>query len=224
MKKYAVIVAGGSGVRMGGAVPKQFLLLKGKPVISYTLQAFLQVFEDLHVILVLPQNHVQEGEAIVQSMKLHDRVTIVQGGDSRFQSVKNGLAHVTDPSVVFVHDGVRCMVSHELIKQCYEQALDKGSAIPAIAATDSIRIAEASHHYVMDRNKVRIIQTPQTFLSSVLLPAFEQPYNDAFTDEATVVEANDVTTHLINGEESNIKITRPLDLLIAEAILDKRIT
>ncbi len=220
MKKYAVIVAGGSGVRMRTGVPKQFLLLQNRTVVAHTIEAFLQVYEDLQIILVLPQAHIEKGKEIIAGMNQHDRVTIAEGGDSRFQSVKNGLAFVTDPSVVFVHDGVRCLVSASLIERCYEQAVEKGSAIPAVAATDSIRLEEGSAHHVIDRDKVKIIQTPQTFLSSIILPAFQQPFDQAFTDEATVVEASGQPVFLIEGEHRNIKITRPIDLCIAEKLLE----
>jgi 2-C-methyl-D-erythritol 4-phosphate cytidylyltransferase len=142
MDKYAVIVAGGSGQRMGTALPKQFLLLKGEPVLHHTISAFLNAYDELHVILVLPQIHLEKGYEIIQRMGASQRVQIVKGGDSRFQSVKNGLQHITGSSVVFVHDGVRCTVSPSLIRRCYEQAVEKGSAIPAVPATDSIRIAD----------------------------------------------------------------------------------
>ena len=220
MKKYAVIVAGGAGVRMGGDVPKQFMLLHGKPVIAFTIEAFLQAYEDLEVILVLPQQQLETGKQIVAILNDNNRITITAGGTTRFESVKNGLTHVTDPSVVFVHDGVRCMVSKQLITQCYQQALEKGSAIPAVAATDSIRIQINEQHQVTDRKNVRLIQTPQTFLSGIILPAFQQAYSDAFTDEATVVEANGTEVFLIEGAYNNIKITRPLDLHIAEKLLE----
>ncbi len=222
MKKYAVIVAGGNGQRMGSDTPKQFLLLKQKPLLWYTLQSFLQSYDDMHIILVLPKDNITEGESLIKDLNAEARTTITAGGATRFQSVQNGLVWVTEPSIVFVHDGVRCLVTKELIHRCYEQAIEKGSAIPAIAATDSIRIIEDGTHKVADRNHVRIIQTPQTFLSSILLPAFKNEYKDSFTDEATVVEASGQEVFLIDGDHENIKITRPADLLIAERILSAR--
>ena len=134
MQKIAVIVAGGMGQRMGTAVPKQFLLLHGKPILWYTLQRFLSIWDDLHVVLVLPKEHQAEGVKIVESLQASHRVSVAEGGDTRFQSVKNGLSLIKEPAVIFVHDGVRCLLSSELIKRCYEQALEKGSAIPAVAA------------------------------------------------------------------------------------------
>lgn len=219
MQKIAVIVAGGTGQRMGATIPKQFLLLKGEPVLWHTLKRFLEVWDDLRIILVLPAAHQQEGHEMIASLAAKERVLITSGGDSRFQSVKNGLALIQGPAVIFVHDGVRCLVSKELIQRCYTQTLEMGSAIPAVAATDSIRIVDGSRHYVANRNHVRIIQTPQTFLSEVLLPAFDQPYQDSFTDEATVVEAFGKKVFLIEGEYTNLKITRPEDLRIAEQTL-----
>jgi 2-C-methyl-D-erythritol 4-phosphate cytidylyltransferase len=222
MKKYAVIVAGGSGQRMGTAIPKQFLLLQGRPLLWYSLQTFLHAFEDLAIILVLPAGNLAEGEELAQELGAATRITVTAGGATRFHSVQNGLALVSSPSIVFVHDGVRCLVSQELIRRCYTQALAKGSAIPAVVATDSIRILAGEGHAVADRNLVRIIQTPQTFQSEILLPAFENDFEESFTDEATVVEASGNPVFLIEGEYSNIKITRPVDLLVAEKILSER--
>ncbi|NCI50872.1 2-C-methyl-D-erythritol 4-phosphate cytidylyltransferase [Sediminibacterium roseum] len=223
MKKYAVIVAGGSGQRMGVATPKQFLLLNGKPLLWYSVRAFLSSFDDISIILVLPSNNRAEGESIVAGLDAAARVTITEGGATRFHSVQNGLALVKEPSVVFVHDGVRCLVTSALINRCYNQALEKGSAIPAVAATDSIRIVDGDNHTVANRSYVRIIQTPQTFRSEIILPAYDTPYNDSFTDEATVAEAAGHKVFLVDGEHENIKITRPVDLLVAERILKDRL-
>ena len=219
MQKIAVIVAGGTGQRMGASIPKQFLLLNGKPLLYYTIQRFLETWADLEIILVLPEDHIATGSEIIADLKASSRVKITAGGDSRFQSVKNGLVLIKEPAVIFVHDGVRCLVSSDLIKRCYQQTMDKGSAVPAIAATDSIRITNDDHHEVIDRNRVRIIQTPQTFLSEILIPAFDKPYEERFTDEATVVEASGKEVFLIEGEYTNIKITRPADLLIAQQVM-----
>lgn len=222
MKKYAVIVAGGSGTRMGNATPKQFLLLKGKPLLWYTIDSFLRAYDDMHIALVLPKDHLKKGEMIVHQLNASSKISIVEGGITRFDSVKAGLQIVKDDAVVFVHDGVRCLISVPLIRRCYNQTIEKGSAVPAVAATDSIRIIKNGAHYVNDRQEVRIIQTPQTFLSSIILPAFEQQYHESFTDEATVVEAHGTQVFLTEGEYDNIKITRPIDLLIAERIIEDR--
>src|SRR5260221_7287822 len=222
MHKYAIIVAAGTGTRMGGELPKQFQLLKGKPVLWYSVKAFTDSYDDVQLILVLPENHLEKGEQLAKEFPSH-HIHVIVGGDTRFRSVKNGLNLVKGSSIVFVHDGVRCLVSADLIKRCYKQAVGKGSAIPAVTAIDSIRILENGSHFIKDRQHVRIIQTPQTFLSNILLPAFEQPFNESFTDEATVVEAFDKEIFLIEGEYDNIKITRPIDLLIAEKIIEDRL-
>jgi len=222
MKKYAVIVAGGTGLRMGAPIPKQFLLLRGKPVLWYTLTAFLSAYDDLKIILVLPGKYIANGEAIINETSDPARVQVAVGGDTRFQSVKNGLKQIEKDAIVFVHDAVRCLVSTSLIKQCYAAALENGNAIPATFAIDSIRIETGHSNTVADRAKVRLIQTPQTFKAALLLEAFEQPYDPAFTDEATVVEKTGVAIHLVEGEASNIKITSPIDLLIAEKLLEER--
>ncbi|QEC68817.1 2-C-methyl-D-erythritol 4-phosphate cytidylyltransferase [Panacibacter ginsenosidivorans] len=222
MKKYAVIVAGGSGTRMGNVIPKQFLLLKGKPVLWYTMDSFLRAYDDMHIILVLPKDHLKKGEKIINQLNAEGKVSMVEGGNTRFDSVKEGLKKVENEAVVFVHDGVRCLISVPLIRRCYNQTIEKGSAVPAVAATDSIRIVKNGSHYISDRQQVRIIQTPQTFLSNIILPAFEQAYSDDFTDEATVVEAFGSPVYLTDGEYDNIKITRPIDLLIAERIIEDR--
>jgi 2-C-methyl-D-erythritol 4-phosphate cytidylyltransferase len=136
--------------------------------------------------------------------------------------VQNGLKHVSEPSIVFVHDAVRCLASTNLIQRCYNQAREKGSAIPAVSATDSIRIEEGEEHHIIDRTKVRIIQTPQTFKSEILLPAYQQEYQTSFTDDASVVEARGNKVFLIDGEYDNLKITRPIDIFLAEKILQHR--
>jgi 2-C-methyl-D-erythritol 4-phosphate cytidylyltransferase len=221
MEKFAVIVAGGSGLRMGKDTPKQFLLLNGKPILWHTISKFLEAFNDLICILVLPQEHIAKGEEIKEMFDIDSkRIIITTGGNTRFQSVKKGLKLVNKYSIVFVHDGVRCLIDDALIKRCYEQAVAIGSAIPAVAATDSIRVVDGINNKVADRNNIRIIQTPQTFQSNILLEAFEQEFSESFTDEATVVEAMGKPVFLCNGDYNNIKITRPVDLLVAESFLD----
>jgi 2-C-methyl-D-erythritol 4-phosphate cytidylyltransferase len=219
MHKYAIIVAGGTGTRMGGELPKQFQLLKGKPVLWYTLKAFTEAYVDVQIILVLPEHHLGKGEDIAKEFPGH-RIRITTGGETRFHSVKNGLRLVDAHAIVFVHDGVRCLVSPQLIRHCAEAALEKDNAIPSIASVDTIRIKTASGNEMVDRDRVRIIQTPQTFFSNVIKQAYEQGYQESFTDEASVVEKMGVAINLVEGEATNIKITRPVDLLIAEKILE----
>jgi 2-C-methyl-D-erythritol 4-phosphate cytidylyltransferase len=221
MKKYVIIVAGGTGTRMGGNIPKQFMLLKNKPVLYYTLKIFLEALNDLQIILVLPLDFTDMGQEIIDAYFDKDRIKIAAGGETRFQSVKNGLALVNEESIIFVHDGVRCLVSKELIHRCYKQAVETGTAIPAVISKDSVRILGNEGSEAFDRNKIMLIQTPQTFHSRILLPAFQIDYKDKFTDEASVVEAYGIKVSLVEGEENNIKITKPFDLLIAEKILER---
>lgn len=222
MKKYAVIVAGGSGIRMGGNLPKQFMMLKGKPLLYYTLKAFLDSYSDMQVILVLPADYTDMGQEIIDAWFDKNRVQITAGGDTRFQSVKNGLSLVEEEdTIIFVHDGVRCLLSQGLIERCFNQALSTGTAIPAITSKDSIRLLTDEGNEAFDRNKVMLVQTPQTFHSKILIPAFQIDYKDKFTDEATVVEAYGMKVSLVEGEERNIKITCPVDLLLAEQLLEE---
>lgn len=219
MKKFAVIVAGGRGTRMNSDIPKQFLLLKNKPVLYYTIKAFLDGCEDIEIILVLPEEHIGKGREIIDGYFDTSRIRITAGGRTRFHSVQNGLALIKEESIIFVHDGVRCLVSSDLIRKCYETALRDGNAIPALECGDSVRLLTANGNKIVDRSKVKLIQTPQTFLSKILLPAYKIDYKDKYTDEASVVEAFGLAINLIEGERNNIKITTPFDLRLAEMLL-----
>ena len=221
MKKTAIIVAGGTGARMGTQLPKQFLLLEGKPVLWYTVQRFLESFSDLEIVLVLPEAHWELGNQLLEAYFPGKAIRMVVGGSTRFESVRNGLQTIEPGGVVFVHDGVRCLLSALLIQRCYQHALAYGSAIPAVVATDSIRLVSGSENQVADRNQIRLIQTPQTFRTELLLEAFSKATHNQYTDEATVVEAMGIPVYLLDGEYENIKITRPTDLLLAAAILQQ---
>lgn len=218
MKKTAVILAGGSGTRMGKNLPKQFLLLDNKPILFHTLETFLDAYDDLEIVLVLPEDHLAHWKNQLPASWL-SRIKFTTGGATRYASVQNGLKLAGDEGVIFVHDGVRCMVSKELIHRCYEETLKYGSAIPAITPVDSMRMITPDGSKIVNRDHLRIIQTPQTFLAEVLLKAFEQEYEESFTDEAGVVEKMGEQVHLIEGEWTNLKITQPIDLEIALAIL-----
>jgi 2-C-methyl-D-erythritol 4-phosphate cytidylyltransferase len=223
MKKYAVIVAGGTGVRMGAEVPKQFLPLNGRPVLWYTLETFLGAFPDLEIILVGPAAHLETARTLVFGFADAGRIRLVSGGNTRFHSVRNGLELAEGDSVIFVHDGVRCLVSRELIQRCYEQAMDLGSAVPVTDCRDSVRlVGEEGSSKPIDRDRIKLVQTPQTFRSDILLEAYKMDHQEAFTDEATVVEVAGHTVHLIEGEVNNIKITTPVDLVIAGQLLKER--
>ena len=205
---------------MGAAVPKQFLLLRGRPVLWYTLEVFLAAYDDLEVILVVPKGFMEDAQVIAGDTRASQRVRLVEGGGTRFHSVQNGLELVREESVVFVHDGVRCLVSKGLVKRCYEQAALRGSAIPVVDSRDSVRLLmPQGGHEPVDRSRVKLVQTPQTFLSHILLPSYRVEYREEFTDEATVVEAAGHSVCLVEGEVNNIKITTPVDLLVAEKML-----
>lgn len=219
MKKIALIVAAGKGSRMNNEIPKQFLLLKNKPVLYYTLKAFLNAYENIEIILVLPGQHIAKGQEIIDGYFDHSRFRLCEGGRTRFHSVQNGLSLIKEESIVFVHDGVRCLLTSNLVKKCYEAAVENGTAVPAVECTDSVRMITDSGNKIINRSKLRLVQTPQTFHSKIILPAFEIDYKDKFTDEASVVEAFGIKIHLIEGEANNIKITTPADLLLAESLL-----
>lgn len=219
MRKYAVVVAGGSGSRMNSHIPKQFLLIKNKPLLFYTIDVFLKAYDDLEIILVLPEEHISKGQEIADAFFDTSRISICPGGRTRFHSVQNGLSLINEDSIIFVHDGVRCLLTKELVKRCYIEAKRSGSAIPVITSKDSVRILNGEDHIAVDRNTVKLVQTPQTFHSKILLTAFKIDYKDKFTDEAMVVEAFGIKVNLIEGEENNIKITTPGDMVVAEQII-----
>ena len=223
MNKFAIIVAGGTGSRMNNPVPKQFLLLNNKPLLYYTLDTFLKSYQDLQIILVLPEEHVATGQEIIDAYFDYDRIKITVGGRTRFHSVQSGLALVTGECMVFVHDAVRCLLSVSLIHKCYEAAIESGAAIPVIDCNDSVRFVSERGNESLERRNVKLVQTPQVFLSTILLPAYNIDYKDKFTDEASVVEAFGMKVKLVEGEEENIKITTPPDIKYAEQILENRL-
>jgi 2-C-methyl-D-erythritol 4-phosphate cytidylyltransferase len=226
MKKYAIIVAGGSGKRMGSSLPKQFLLLHDRPILYYSIKAFLEAYTDLRIVLVLPEAYSDIGKEVIDAYFDYDRIAITFGGDTRFDSVKKGLELVQEESIVFVHDAVRCLVTSDLIHRTYEHALKVGTAIPVVLSKDSVRLLneELNDNEVVDRNKIVFVQTPQAFHSKILKAAYEIDFKERFTDEATVVEALGMKVSLLEGENSNIKITTPLDMVIAENLINHELT
>jgi 2-C-methyl-D-erythritol 4-phosphate cytidylyltransferase len=224
MKKIALIVAGGNGTRMNNEIPKQFLFIKNKPVLYYSIKAFFDAYEDIEIILVLPEEHIGKGQEVIDGYFDSDKFKIAPAGRTRFHSVQNGLSLIDEKeAIIFVHDGVRCLLTSALINRCYEAALENGTAIPGVASKDSVRLVTDDGNKALNRDQVRIIQTPQTFHSKILLPAYAIDYKDHFTDEATVVEAFGLKVNLIDGEKENIKITIPSDLFVAEFILEERL-
>lgn len=204
---------------MGTAIPKQFLELKGKPVLYHCLRNFLDTVPDIQIVLVLPEEQISWAQMLLQHFPERIDLTIVPGGPTRFHSVQNGLKGIPDDAVILVHDGVRPFPGQALIRRCIDTALQSGSAIPCIPVTDSIRMLQDNNGSVpVDRDQLRSIQTPQAFKAALLLPAFTQEYNTAFTDEATVAEAYGIRITLVPGEKNNLKITTPEDLVWAELL------
>jgi 2-C-methyl-D-erythritol 4-phosphate cytidylyltransferase len=219
-EKYAIIVAGGSGSRMKSEIPKQFLLLGGIPILVRTLQTFLSI-ENLHVILVLPQDSIAYWQNIKGDYftEIHKIIT-VKGGNTRFQSVRNGLNSISDQEgLVAVHDGVRPFISKEIIENSFLVAGQKGSAVVAVDSKDSVRLLENEKNRAVDRNTVKLIQTPQTFDLGLLKKAFLTDEKPFFTDDASVVEYFGHEIFLVEGDYRNIKITTPEDILIGETFL-----
>lgn len=219
IKKFAVLVAGGKGMRMGSALPKQFLPLNGKPVLAHSIIAFMEALPDVQIIIVLPEDQVSYAQIVLSALPDPIEAIIVSGGETRFHSVQNGLNAIAGEGIVFVHDGARPLVSPGLINRCYQQAMELGSAIPAIAVTESMRIIDEDDSQPIDRDHMRTIQTPQTFRTGIIIPAFSQAYHATFTDEATVVEAHGTKIYLVAGEKRNLKVTTPEDMVIAEALM-----
>jgi 2-C-methyl-D-erythritol 4-phosphate cytidylyltransferase len=224
MKPIAIIVAGGSGTRMGSDTPKQFLEVAGAPLLVHSISAFVSAIPEMEIVVVLPGAYLEAGSDLVARYLPDQAFFFAEGGETRFHSVQRGLQLVREPSIVFVHDAVRCLVSPDLIRRCYRQAMDVGSAIPAVAVSDSIRKLHADGHVAVERTSLRAIQTPQTFQSAILLQAFRQSYDPTFTDEASVVERQGDKVDLIEGEVSNIKVTWPVDLVVAAELLKTRIS
>ena len=219
MEKAAIIVAGGSGTRIGGSIPKQFQLLQGRPMLCWTIEAFHRHDPDMQLIVVLPEAHVTMWKALCIAHGFLVPHTAVVGGDERFHSVRNGLAAVTGDPIVAVHDGARPMVSSDLIARCFAAAEEQGNAIPAIAVTTSMRMVNGAGSQPLERTQLRNIQTPQCFRAGQLRKAFEQDFDPSFTDEATLVERSGVAVHLVEGDDHNVKVTTPLDLHIVEMLL-----
>ena len=220
MKKYAIIVAGGKGLRMGGELPKQFIPVEGRPVLMRTLDTFYACDNSIQIILVLPRDHQPYWQELCREYQFAVPHRIADGGATRFHSVQNGLALVDAPeALVAVHDGVRPFVSHEVINSCYHDAELHGAVVPVIPVVETVRQLVGQTSVTVSRDAYRLVQTPQTFCAELLRRAYEQPYCDAFTDDASVVEALGVTIHLVEGNRENIKLTTPFDLIVARALL-----
>jgi len=224
MEKFAIIVAGGSGSRMGSARPKQFMLLDGKPILMHTIEAFFRHSHEIKIILVLPKDSIIEWQDLCVQFSFNYEIYIAVGGSTRFESVKNGLQKIKNKkSLVAIHDGVRPLISEDIIDHSFQLADKKGSAIVSTPIKESIRQLKGETSKAIDRTKLRSIQTPQTFRTGLIKEAFAKFETDQnFTDDASVAEKAGHQVHLIEGSYQNIKITTPEDLLFAEAILRQK--
>ena len=227
MKLTVIIVAGGKGLRMGGDLPKQFIPLQGKPVLMHTVETFYKWDSSACIIIVIPEEHESYWKMLCKELNFTVPHRIVYGGETRFQSVLNGLREAEDEGLIAVHDGVRPFVSQEVISSCFKVAKFFGTAIPVIPMIESVReitgrkkgdIFEGSfvgESRPLNRSRLCIVQTPQVFKSEILRKAYEQPYDRFFTDDASLVEASGHPIRLVEGNRENIKITTPMDLQYA---------
>lgn len=220
-KKYAIIVAGGSGSRMGADVPKQFLQLGGKPILRHTIERFLSLSFPVGIIVVINQEKKEYWKDYCARTGFLERYAIPSGGITRFHSVQNALKYLPDDSVVAVHDGGRPFVSAEFLERMFEDGETLGNAVPAVAPVETVREVSGPESYVLRRDDIRLVQTPQVFRSEVLKAAYRQPYNPSFTDDASVVEAAGYRINLVEGLRHNTKITTPEDLEIARLRLER---
>ena len=214
-----MIVAGGKGLRMGADIPKQFLPVGGKPVLMRTLEAFYAYNQDMRIILVLPHGQQDYWKRLCGEYRFDIPHSIADGGETRFHSVRNGLALVDEPGLVGVHDGVRPFVSQEVIARCYALAATELAVVPVVKVVETVRRLTDAGSITVNRDEYRLVQTPQVFDGEVLKQAYSQPYTSAFTDDASVVEAWGVPVTLTEGNRENIKITTPFDLKVAAALL-----
>ena len=215
-----IIVAGGSGRRMGGTLPKQFMILGNEPILARSINRIREALPKAEIVVVLPEAHVAMWQNLAARFDVAPH-KIAFGGSERFHSVKNGIDALSDDvRIIAVHDGVRPMASKKLIIKLILEAEKCDAIIPAIAPPDSYRIVEDDHSSIIDRSKLRIIQTPQVFNAEALRKAYEQPFSHTYTDDASVVEAAGYAVALCEGERENIKITTPTDIIIAEAIIN----
>lgn len=218
MDKYAIVVAGGKGTRMGADVPKQFIELDGKPLLMHTLRRLKDAVPEVQLILVLPADQHDFWHELCEHHRFTLPHMLTTGGSTRFHSVLSGLNLVPEgqETLVAVHDGVRPFVGEDVVRACYKVAADTGAAVPVVPVVETVREIGGS---TLDRLRLRLVQTPQVFRLSLLRRAYEQPYTERFTDDASVVEAIGHAVTLVDGNRENIKITTPFDLCVAQALL-----
>lgn len=220
-KRGVIIVAGGSGKRMQSALPKQFMMLGSLPVVAHTINTFSEALPGAEIVVVLPEEYIPLWRNLAARFDVAVHRCIA-GGKERFHSVKNGLdALSSEVEFVAVHDGVRALATKKMILRVQLAAEERGAAIPVTEVVDSYRRVDGTESYIVPRSELRIVQTPQTFSASLLRRAYEQPFSESFTDDASVVEALGAKITLVEGERRNIKLTTPEDMLIAERLLEE---
>lgn len=221
-KRSVVIVAGGKGLRVGGELPKQFLPIGGKPMLMRTIEAFHDFDKEMKIVVVLLESFRQLWSELLQEYNFIVAHTVVNGGETRFHSVRNGLQLIEDFETVGIHDAARPFVSAEVIERCYRESEDFGCGIiPVVEEVNSIRVLTGYESKPFDRSKIRIVQTPQVFPASLLKNAYNAPYQDSFTDDASVAESEGIQVKLTTGNEMNIKVTSSFDLMLADFIYDR---
>jgi 2-C-methyl-D-erythritol 4-phosphate cytidylyltransferase len=222
VKRAVIIVAGGKGLRMGHDLPKQFIPIQGKPLLMHTLDVFHRWDGEARLVLTLPEAHRPYWEMLCRELSYATPHRIVSGGETRYHSVRNSLSEVTDCDWVGVHDGVRPLVTPEVIEDCFLAAEEYGAALPVVPVSESIRECRGENSRAVDRDNYRIVQTPQVFRRDWLTEAYRQPCNGLFTDDASLVEAIGKRICLVDGNRENIKITTPFDLAVAEMRINNR--
>jgi 2-C-methyl-D-erythritol 4-phosphate cytidylyltransferase len=219
VKKIALIVAGGTGTRMKASIPKQFLLIGGYPVLMHTVSTFHRYDKNMRIIIVLPENQIDEWKKLCSEYPFAIEHEIGLGGETRFHSVKKNLKGISDRALVAIHDGVRPLVSVQTIMRCFDAAEEFGNAIPCVEIPETLRRIHNQGNQWVDRTRYRLIQTPQVFLGSIIKEAYLQEYKPQFTDDAGVVESLGHSIHLVEGNPENIKITIEKDLIMAASLL-----
>lgn len=216
-KKYLIVMAGGSGTRMGASCPKQFLEIGGRAILHVTILKFLEAYPDINVVTVLPKDHIDAWKQYCYDRNFSCRQTLVAGGITRFHSVKNGLEKVPEGALVAIHDGVRPLISAKLIQELFKAAENSPAIVPSVPVVDTIKTVDGEY---VDRSRLLSVQTPQVFWSEVLKAAYTQPYKTSFTDDASVVEAAGEAVSYVPGERYNIKVTTPDDLFFCNVFLN----
>lgn len=221
MDKYVLIVAGGKGTRMNSEVPKQFVELNHRPILMHTIDSLLNSYQIDQIVLVLPSKFVGYWDELCKKHHFNIALKISEGGPKRYHSVKQGLSLIPNNVLVAIHDAVRPFVSGQLLNNGFEIATRKGNAVPVVAINESIREISGSLNKAANRNQFKVVQTPQFFQASLIKKAYQQPFNDRFTDDATILESSGQQIYLFDGEPLNIKISTPEDLILAKSLLTK---